>query len=103
MNIASALLEGIKDRGLDTLFQTEEAIARQTKATILEALRDPSKPNGQPEDKLRLLICYYLATPDSALSKDDLADLERALKETGVDMGPWEYIKKCASPWSILL
>lgn len=29
MNIASALLEGIKDRGLDTLFQTEEAISKQ--------------------------------------------------------------------------
>lgn len=94
MNIASALLEGIKNRGLDTLFQTEESIARQTKASILEALRDTSKPDGNPQDKLRLLICYYIATPDSALTKDDLADFERALKETGVDMKPWEYVKK---------
>lgn len=97
MNIASALLEGIKDRGLDTLFQTEESIARQTKQTILEALRDTSKPNGVPQDKLRLLICYYLSTPDNALNKDDIADFERALKDTGVDLAPWEYVKKCGS------
>lgn len=32
--------------------------------------------------------------PDSAISKDDLAEYERALKETGVDMAPWEYAKK---------
>ena len=33
--------------------------------------------------------------PDNAISKDDLAEYERALKETGVDMAPFEYAKKC--------
>lgn len=92
MNIATALLQGIKSRGLDTLFQMEESITKQTKASILEVIRDPLKED--PEDKLRLLLCLYLSMPDSAISKDDLAEYERALKETGVDMAPWEYAKK---------
>ncbi|SCV72742.1 BQ2448_4279 [Microbotryum intermedium] len=92
MNIATALLQGIKSRGLDTLFQMEESITKQTKAQILEAIRDPTKEN--PEDKLRLLLCFYFSAPDKAVTKDDLAEYERALAQTGVDMGPWEYAKK---------
>lgn len=47
-----------------------------------------------PEDKLRLLLCFYLSSADGAIPKEDLAEYERALKETGVDMAPWEYAKK---------
>ncbi|GAA6008218.1 syntaxin-binding protein [Rhodotorula paludigena] len=96
MNIATALLQGIKDRGLDTLFQMEEAITKQTKRDLLEAVRDPAKHN--PEDKLRLVLCYYFSMlasgSDKGLSRDDLAEYERALTETGVDMGPWEFAKR---------
>jgi hypothetical protein len=31
---------------------------------------------------------------DKGFSRDDLAEYERALKEAGADMGPWEYAKK---------
>ncbi|KAL8279287.1 hypothetical protein RQP46_008324 [Phenoliferia psychrophenolica] len=92
MNIATALLQGIKSRGLDTLFQMEESITKQTKAQMLEAIRNPAMEN--PEDKMRLLLCFYFSMADTAIPRDDLAEYERALKETGVDMGPWEYAKK---------
>jgi sec1 family domain-containing protein 1 len=64
----------------------------QTKALILEALRDPTKENS--EDKLRLLLCFYFSASDNAIPKDDLAEYERALRDTGVDMGAWEFAKK---------
>ncbi|KPV77123.1 uncharacterized protein RHOBADRAFT_25016 [Rhodotorula graminis WP1] len=96
MNIATALLQGIKDRGLDTLFQMEEAITKQTKRDLLEAVRDPSKHS--PEDKLRLVLCFYFSSlasgSDKGLSKDDLAEYERALADAGCDMGPWEFAKR---------
>ncbi|KAK4052065.1 Vesicle trafficking between the ER and Golgi [Microbotryomycetes sp. JL201] len=92
MNIATALLQGIKSRGLDTLFQMEESITKQTKAQLLEMIRDPTKEN--PEDKMRLLLCFYFSSPDHAISKDDLAEYERSLQATGVDMGPWHFAKK---------
>lgn len=99
MNIATALLQSIKERGLDNLFQIEETAGKQTKATILSVLNGATDEPGQtaapsPLDQLRLVIIYFLSTQDGALSKDDLKELENVLKEHGADTRALGYVKK---------
>ena len=92
---APALLEQIRSRGLDELFSTEEAINKQTVATILKYLRSPEgegKPT--PVDKLRLVIVFYLSSQDNAVSKDDVAELEAELKKQGADIAAFEYVRR---------
>lgn len=40
------------------------------------------------------MLCFYFSATNKEISKDDLAEYERSLQATGVDMGPWEFAKK---------
>lgn len=91
MNVATALLNSIKDRQLDIFFQMEENITRQNKTMLLEMIRDTEKKNA--EDKMRLFLIYYLSTVEE-VPKDDMEAYEKALSEVGCDLGPLNYLKK---------
>lgn len=93
MNIATALLKGIKDRQLDNFFELEENITKQSKTQIMELINDPAK-GSNPTDKLRLFLIWFLST-ESDLSRADLSQFEEALRRAGVeDISPLTYVRQ---------
>ncbi|XP_011313950.1 protein sly1 homolog [Fopius arisanus] len=92
--IATGILNAIKSRRLDTLFEIEEKImSRQTlDRSILDIINDPDC--GTPDDKIRLFIIYYLC---NNMSDADYNKHEAALSNAGCDLNPLMHIKRWRS------
>ena len=61
----------------------------------METLR-ASRPDGDftPTDKLRLVLVFYLSSPDNAISSADIQELEKELKNSGGDVSAFEYVRR---------
>ncbi len=74
MNLAMSLLEQVQQRQLDRYYELETMIMSQRKPFHKSAIQDWCKDlKGSPEDKLRLLLLFYLKSSD--MSKADLKTL----------------------------
>ncbi|KAI0479714.1 sec1 protein [Xylaria cf. heliscus] len=92
MNILAALLSGIKNRQLDNYFQMEENVMKQTKAQMLETIKDGSK-GTDPLDKLRLFMIWFLST-EQEVNRADWTQFEEALTAAGVNSTCLPYIRQ---------
>jgi len=67
----------------------------QSAQSILESIRNP-KGGASPtaEDKLRLVLVYYLSLPDQALTKEEVTSLEQELASAGASVGSFAYVRR---------
>lgn len=74
-NVATALMRHIQDRGLDTLFEMEDRMAASGLLPDVRTLKERIGPDGKgtADDKLRLLLQYYLAGDDKDKEVEGLA------------------------------
>lgn len=93
--IATAMLNAIKARRLDSFFEMEERI--MTKLTLERPLYDVlvDADFGTLEDKLRLFVIFYICTPN--VPEAELRRLEQALAEQGCDVAVLAYVKRWKS------
>lgn len=76
---------------MDFYFKLEEELSKQTKAQILELIKDSDKGN-EPLDKLRLFLQWYLTT-EQEISRGDLDSFTQALNTAGADTTAVKYLK----------
>ncbi|KAG5356220.1 Protein SLY1 [Yarrowia sp. B02] len=85
MNIATALVDRIKKRQLDILFEAEDGLDKQA---LLPLLKDEEL---SATDKLRAYICVYLS---GSLSAGEQKEYEGILSAQGVDLAALNYVKR---------
>lgn len=90
--IATAILNCIKDRRLDTFFELEEKImSKQTlDKPLLELLKDPEFGTGM--DKIRLFLVYYICS--THLADTELQKLKEVLREANIDLAAMNYLQR---------
>nr|CAD7411595.1 unnamed protein product [Timema poppensis] len=90
--IATGILNVIKTRRLDTLFEFEEKIMSKAALdrSIMDLLTDSEA--GNPEDKMRLFIIYYLCS--HSMAEADFDRYAAALQNSGCDLQPLTFIKR---------
>ncbi|XP_037959529.1 protein sly1 homolog isoform X2 [Teleopsis dalmanni] len=95
--IATAVLNFIKSRRLDSFFELEEKImSKQTlDRPILDLLKDPEF--GLPEDKMRLYIIFYICAQNA--SEHEFERMKEVLQEAGCDSSPLPYVQR----WKALM
>eukprot|EP00042_Codosiga_hollandica_P046502 m.490133 g.490133 ORF g.490133 m.490133 type:complete len:617 (+) comp57246_c0_seq2:97-1947(+) len=88
--ILTAVMDGIKQRQLDSFYETEdELLTKKAPSRPLVELLAASCP-ATLDDKLRLLVIFYLT---SEQSDDEIAPLEATLREQGADTASLKYLR----------
>lgn len=92
--IATNILNFIKQRRLDSLFEVEEKIMSKSvlDKSIIDLFQDPEF--GSPEDKMRLYIIYNIC---ANMSESENRKIEDILREAGCDLAPIAYVKRWKS------
>ncbi|KAK0415603.1 hypothetical protein QR680_012021 [Steinernema hermaphroditum] len=92
-NVATAVLDHIKQRKLDELFETEEKILNRQQPDT--PLIDLMKACSEPTDALRLMLINYLCTPN--ISKAELEEQCAHLQELGIDESAVKFVQRLRS------
>uniref|UniRef100_A0A915PMZ2 SM/Sec1-family protein n=1 Tax=Setaria digitata TaxID=48799 RepID=A0A915PMZ2_9BILA len=91
--VATAVLDHIKQRKLDVLFEAEDKIMNGmlSDASVIELMRQCSAL----EDALRVMLINYLCSTDT--SEDELREQADYLKQVGLDDAAIKYVKQFRS------
>ena len=94
-NIATALLEHIKLRKLDSYFEMEEKMMSKSTLTqsLMDIISDPEA--GKPEDKVRLFIIALICGPP--MSEAEIDQYCVALQASNCDLAAVQYVRRWKS------
>ncbi|KAK4523802.1 hypothetical protein GAYE_SCF00G1698 [Galdieria yellowstonensis] len=94
-SIASALLDCIKERSLDTFFQLEDALmskpslSHEQRQSVYNLVKDIK---GSKEDKIRLVLIYYLFREN--ISSEETKELKQLLTSASCTTSPIAYLEQ---------